>query len=460
MPLLPPKSRRQLLQEAVRRFVVSQDRINYFGENSVGRAFLNVIAALGEVGQQGINLLQRRNSLLGGTWESGLADTLEEYGAPRRGASRSMVLACLQPWSTQVTAITNAATSKIEVTDSSKFTVSDSVRIRSDSATTEIRTVIAITTGTGPNGGNEIEVALLSNTYDPLTEDVALLLRKTIATDTVISTSVGVRLQTIAPVTVGDMNPILNGETTALALLDKVWCECTTAGSRGAFSAFSISGFLVAEPDVRGIFNPEASIGGLDEASASEAKYEAAYFAAIQNVETQAGILALAKAGNPRVLRTLVVPPTQLRTISVRVLTAQAGPLSSGDKTSLQLYMDQRMRAKTTVQVLDLTLTQVSVEATVTIDGTTTLRAVWIAAVSRYASRIDPRTAEFGVDVQRADLITILNTTPGVEDLNSTTFLPAADVVVGPESLPLFVSLSLRDSATGQVINDVVAVSF
>ena len=69
-----------------------------------------------------------------------------------------------------------------------------------------------------------------------------------------------------------------------------------------------------------------------------------------------------------------------------------------------------------------------------------------------------------GVDIDelysRADLITILNTTPGVEDLNSTTFLPAADVSVGPESLPLFVSLSLRDSATGQVINDVVAVSF
>jgi len=456
----PPKSRRQLLAESIRRFVVAQDRINYFGENSVGRAFMGVIAAVGESGQQALNTLQRRRSLLGGTWETGLADTLEEYGAPRRGASRSMVLACLQPWFTAVTAITNAATSKIEVFDSSHFAVSDSVRIRSTSVLTEIRTVIAITTGTGPNGGNEIEVALLSNSYNPATQNVALLLRKTIATDTVISTSVGVRLQTIAPVTVGDSNPIFNGETTALAVLDKVWCECTTAGARGQFGAFSITGFLVAEPKVRGIFNPESSIGGLDEASASQAKYEAAYFPAIQNVTTQASVLALAKAGNPRVMRTLVVAPTELRTVNVLVLTAQVGPLSSTDRTALTAYMNQRARYNEVFSLADMTLTAVAVQATVTLDGSVTLTDVWRAAASRYATTIDPRTAEYGAAVQRADLITILNTTPGVEDMNSTTFLPATDVAVSSTSLPYFVSLSLRDATTGQTINDVIAVSY
>ena len=456
----PPKSRRELLREGIQRFIVAQDRINYFGENSVGRAFMSVLAAIGESGQQALNTLQRRRSLLGGTWETGLADTLEEYGAPRRGASRSMVLACLQPWFTAVTAITNAATSKIEVFDSSHFAVADSVRIRSTSTVTEIRTVIAITTGTGPNGGNEIEVALLSNSYNPVTQNVALLLRKTIPTDTSISTTVGVRLQTIAPVTVGDSNPIFNGETTALAVLDKVWCECTTAGARGQFNAFSISGFLVAEPKVRGIFNPEASIGGLDEASASQAKYEAAYYPAIQNVTTQASVLALAKAGNPRVLRTLVIAPTELRTVNVLVLTAQVGPLSSTEKTYLTAYMNQRARFNEVFSIADMTLTAVSIQATVTLDGTVTLRDVWLAAASRYAVAIDPRTAEYGAAVQRADLITILNTTQGVEDMNSTTFLPAADVAVGASSLPYFVSLSLRDANSGTIINDLVAVSY
>ena len=453
-----PKTRRELVSENVRRMVTLQDRINYFGANSVGRALVDLASTLGEVGQQMVAGLTQRFSLLGGTFATGLADTLEEYGAPRLGADRSMVLVCLQPWFTAVTAITNAATSRIEVFDSSRFAVSDSVRIRSNATTTEIRTVIAITTGTGPNGGNEIEVALLSNSYNPTTQNVALLLRKTITADTTLTTSVGVNVQTIDAVTVGDSNPIFDGETTALALLDKVWCECTVAGSRGAFGPFVVTGFLVAEPDVRGAFNPEAAIGGADEATAQESKYRAAYYPAIQNVETQAGILALAKAGNPRVLRTLITPPTALRTIDVYVLTRQVGPLSSGDKTSLALYMNQRMRAKTVVQLLDMPLTAITVEATVTLDGSVTLSDAWRAAAARYATNIDPRSWEFERPVERADLITWLNTLPGIENINSTTFLPAADVAV--TVLPYFVSLSLRDANTGAIINDTVAVSF
>ena len=455
-----PRSVLQYVADNVRRMVVLQDDVTYFGSNGTIRAFVDVLSQAQAQAQLSISGLVRRRSLLGATAATGLDEVLEEAGAPRLPADRSRVLVCFQPWYTQVEAVTNGATSKIEVVDASKFAVGDSVRIRQSSTLTEIRTVIAITSGTGPHGGDEVEVALLTNSYSPAAELVDLLLRQTLSTDTGITTTVGVSFQLLEPVTVGDSNPIMDGETTTLALLDKAWAECTVAGSRGKIDPYTVSGFTVAQPGVRGVFNPAAAIGGDDAEPDAQARYRAAYFPAILNVETQVGVLALAKAGDPNVLRTLIVEPTALRTISVRVLTRQVGPLSSGAKTSLTAYMNQRMRAKTAVELLDVTLTAITITATVTLDGTATLVTVWRAMMSRLVARIDTRTWDWGVDVERADLITLVNTTPGVQDVNTETFTPSANVAVGAESLPYMFSLTLTDASTGLSYGDVVAPSY
>ena len=44
--------------------------------------------------------------------------------------------------------------------------------------------------------------------------------------------------------------------------------------------------------------------------------------------------------------------------------------------------------------------------------------------------------------------------------LETASFLPAADVVVGDQSLPVLTRLSLQDSATGDTINADLAVSY
>jgi hypothetical protein len=455
-----PRSVGQFVADNVRRMVTLQDAVTYFGQNGTVRAFLDVLSRAQAQTQLTVSGLVRRRSLLGATAATGLDEVLEEAGSPRLPADRARLLVCFQPWYTRVTAVTNAATSKIEVGDASEFDVGYSVRIRQTSALTEIRTVIAITTGTGPNGGDEVEVALLTNSYSPTTEVVDLFVRQTLPTDTGITTTVGVTFQLLEPVTVGDANPIMNGETTTVALLDKAWSECTVAGSRGKVEPYTVSGFTVAQPKVRGAFNPAGAVGGNDAEPDAQARYRAAYFPAILSVETQASILALAKSGDPNVLRTLIVEPTALRTVSLRVLTRQVGPLSSGAKLSLGAYMDQRMRAKTSVELLDVTLTAVSITATVSLDGTALLVDVWRAAMSRYVAQIDTATWEWGVDVERADLITILNTTAGVQDINTETFTPSSNVAVGAESLPYMFSLTLTDASTGDVYGDVVAPAY
>lgn len=461
-----PKTRRQLIAEAAQRFVVLQDSVTYLGSNGVARSLLNTGAWLASMSHQFYSATLRRWSLLGAQGEAvaegGALDTvLEEHGAPRPGANRSRVFSVFRPHVRVVTAITSGATDLIEVSTAvAPIEAGDSIRIRKSSAVTEVKTVIAVTTGTGPNGGDEIEVSTLVNSYNPVTEEVQVLLRQTLPTNTALTSVSGVQFHLLDPVGVGDANAVLSGEGNALALLDKGWAECVEKGPRGQIDAYTLTGFASATPKVLAVFNPERAIGGDAAADDASARYRAAYFPALQNVETQASILALLQAGNSDVLRTIKTTPSSFRTVSVRVLHRNVGPLSSGEKASLKLYADQRMRAGTAVELLDVTLTSVEIAATVSLDTDATLQAVWRAAASRIATLLDTRTWPWGQTVERADLITIINTTSGVASLNSTTFTPAADVTVGAESLPLFVSLTLTDANTGDVVGNDITISY
>jgi hypothetical protein len=463
MPLTT-KTRTELLTDAIRRFRALQDSVTYFGGNGVARALLGVAAEVGAASQQLYLGLQRRYSLLGaegsGATGGDLDRVLEEHGAPRPGANRGRVVVAFRPWAATVTAITTGATDLIEVDDSSRFADGDSIRIRSDAATTEIATIIAITTGTGPNGGDELEVATLSNTYDPTTENVEVLLREVLAAGTELNSLTGARFQLLASVTVGDANPIFSGESSALALLDKGWAECTERGSIGAIEAGAITGFVTPNANVRSATNPEAAIGGQDAADDASARYRAAYLPSLLAVETQAAILALCQRGNIDVLRTRRVTPTALRTVSVRVLHRNVGPLSTDEKDALKAYVDQYMRAGDEVEILDVSLTSLEISASITLDGSRTLRQVWRDVASRVVTRVDTRTWEFGQDVERAMLITLVRLTPGIATLNSETFTPLTDLAVGADSLPVLVTLTLTDSNSGTVITDDVTVSF
>lgn len=461
-----PKTRRQLVAEVAKRFVVLQDQVTYLGSNGVARSLLNVIAWLGSMSHQLYSATLRRWSLLGAQGEAaaegGALDTvLEEHGAPRPGANRSRVFAVFRPHARVVTAITSGATDLIEVsTAAAPIEAGDSIRIRKSSSVTEIKTVIAVTEGTGPNGGDEVEVSTLVNAYDPATEDVQILLRQTLPVDTALTSVSGVQFHLLDSVGVGDANPVLSGEGAALALLDKGWAECVEAGPRGQIDAYTLTGFATSTPKVLAVFNPERAIGGEAAADDASARYRAAYFPALQNVETQAAILALLQAGNSDVLRTIKTTPTSFRTVSVRVLHRNVGALSSGEKAALKLYVDQRMRAGNGVELLDVTLTSVQVNATVSLDTDATLNVVWRAAAARIATLLDTRTWPWGQTVERADLITLVNTTPGVASLNSTTFLPAADVTVAAESLPVFISLTLTDANSGESVGNDIDVAY
>lgn len=457
------KTQQELVNEWIRRFLAYTDEVTWFGGTSIMRAIARATAGLASGAFRTYVALLRRVTLMGASGDT-LVEVAAEHGVEAKGATRAKVLVIVVPWSEAVVAIRAVSSDDyIEVADSSAFEAGDSIRIRSaDGATTETATIASISAGTGlVDGGDEFVITGgLSSSYSPGSEDVTLLLRYDLAKDVEISSSAGMSFTTVEPVTVGDANPVLAGEGTALSLADKVWCEATEAGSAGNIEALTVTGFTTPIADLVTVYNPEAATGGADTETEYELKYRTAHYAALQNQETQAWVEALAQASAYDVLRAVRSPDLVVGTINILVLKRNGGIFGPEELAGIGAYIGARVRSYMDVSVDNVTLTSVECEYTITLQAGYTLEAVWRAAASRLADFLDWRKWAFGGDVDEADLLSIVNNTPGVATLETATAVPSSDVSVASTSLPSLVRLSLQDSTTGDTINATLAQSF
>ena len=199
----------------------------------------------------------------------------------------------IQPKSALVESIGGGGTT-VTVDDAGEFAATDSIRIRSaDGSTTEIATILSV-------AANVITLtAALSNSYNPGSEDVRILHRDTIPAESVVTTSAGVTFSTLAAVTTGDANPVLDGESTFLGLTDKVWAECTTPGAAGNIDPESVIDFEPARPKVNAVINPERGDGGAGIETDFDVKYRAANTSQVLAQENRA------MGGKPRSSRQL-----------------------------------------------------------------------------------------------------------------------------------------------------------
>jgi hypothetical protein len=390
-----------------------------------------------------------------------LDDVLREDGTERLPGMRAKVLVIVVPATTTVDAITLGGTALIEVDDSTIFQVGDTPRIRNvDGSVTEVvGAIIAITSGTGPHGKDEIEVPLLTGTY-VVVDGVALIVRALVASGSTIDTSVGVSFETLADVTTGDANPVLAGESVFLALADKVWCECTTIGAAGEIDSLTVTGLQTPITGVVSVYNPEPGTGGSDQETDLDAKFRGMHRSTVANQETGVWLEALAKTGNGDVLRTLKATPTRVATMFAKVLRRNGGTFTDSELLALEGYCNDRVRSYMTTDFENITLTAVEVDAVITLDPDATLAGVFAAAASALVTYLDFRKRQGGVSVVASDLLSIVDQTVGVASLDVPSFLPATDIPVAVDSLPTLVRLSLKDAVSGKTINAALSASF
>lgn len=457
------KDRQQLASEWVRRFLSYTSELTWFGSTSAMGAVAQATGGLAAHAYALYASLLRRVTLMGAS-ETHLPDVAAERGAERLGPQPSKLLVVVVPHTANVAGIRDVTGDDyIEVDDSSNFAVAGSMRIRSgDGSTSEIFTIASISVGTGPvASGNELVVTGgLSNAYTPASDDVDVLRRHTVAEGTSINTQPGVAFQTLASVTTGDSNPVLDGEGTALSLADKVWCEATVAGSVGNVPARSVEDFTTPIAGVASVYNPEAASGGADTETAFDLKYRAAHGPTTQNQETITWVERLAKEANSNVLRATRGTDVRVSELAVLVMHRNGGDFSTADLLQIETYIAARARSYMTVDVQNVTKTAVAIEVQGTIESGYTTEGVGRAAASRVADFLDLRKWGWGVDVDEADLLALVKRTPGMATLDTASFLPASDTVVGDKSLPYLTSLSLLNTTTSETFNGDLAQSF
>jgi uncharacterized phage protein gp47/JayE len=444
----------QLAQEGIRRTVAATPSLTWFGEGGVARSLLDVSAQLGSYTGQLYTSVLRRFTLQAADGEQ-LDQVLVESGTPRRGAQRAKALICLQPYTATLQAITSGATDLLEVPAGAgvNFAVADSIRVRnSDGTETETATVIAVTSGTGPSSGDEIEVATLAGTYTPGSDDCAVILRRTLAIGQQV-TGGNQTFELLAAVSLGDANPVLAGESVALALADKAWAECTTAGAVGNVAAGTLTTLSPPVAGVTAVNNPNAATGGADTETDFAAKRRAANATQGAAQETVAWVEAVAQVGDEEVLRASRTTSIAVGEMQIGVVGRGGGALSTARLEALEGYIAARVRSHLGVDVVNVTMTAVEVKATITLRPSYTLRVVFADAASRITEFLDIRKREFGEDVDEADLLVLVRQTPGVGSLETATFEPAANVEVAADSLPTLTRLWLIDATSGDEIN-------
>ena len=460
------RDRAQLLQDWIVALRTYSDRVRWFGANSLARAWGYATASMVEAVYQLYPALLRRYTVIASSGDE-LTEVASERGAQRLNATHAKVLVLVSPTYANVDGITAgtgpvAGGDEIEVDGTDGIVVGDTLRLRNgDGSVSEVVTVVGISVGTGPVSGNdEIEVGTIVGAYTPATDDVDVILRVSIAAGTEITTTAGVTFETLDPLVTGDVNAVFDGESTALSLADKVWAECTTAGESGNIEPRAIVDFGTPIAGILSIVNPERGSGGEDNEADTSLKYRAIHRPTAANQETGTWLEAMAKLGNTDVLRVLPTESSEVRTITALVLHRNGGALSAAELNDLEDWLAERSRSYMLFSLSNLTLTAVEVEAEIALSADATLEGVWKAAASALADYLDWRTWPWGQDVDEADLLTIVNGTDGIAALTTAAFLPAADVAVGDESLPYLVSLSLKDTVTGDVVNADLAQSF
>lgn len=431
----------------------------WFGRKGIMRSIAHGVSWLTFNAHQLYAQMIRRRTLRGSKGED-LLDVAAEYGAEQKGAVRSKVLVAVIPITAVVTAVDGTKT-KIEVDDSTGFSATQSIRIRNgDGTTTDVRTISSITSGTGPNSGDELVVTALTGTYLPSSDDVQVALRLTISAESDITTSAGVGFQTLSELVTGDANPVLTGAPVSMSLSDLVWCECTEAGEVGNIEPESVTDFSPTIAGVASIVNAGPGYGGTDIESDPELKYRAAHTSSMANQETLAWLEALLQDSSYDVLRAVPATSSRVGVMAARVLHRNGGTFSTADLTAMEDYVTARVRSHLVVELSNVVLTAVAIEARITKDANAVLRDIGIQASSDAADYLDLRQWLAGQLVDNADLIGIINNTPGVATVATDSFVPSADVVVASDSYPVLVSLSLLDTDSGEVFNGTFSVGF
>ena len=451
-----PNSLREIQTNLMQAIVVYTDKLTYFGVNSVNNAIVQAISRpLSELFHKEATTTKRL--FLPTATEKDL-DVIGKDIA-RLSKSNSSVILVFVPVSTTINAEAVAGSNQITVVDGSKFLLGQNIRLRGATGNppdTETATIA------GKPSTNVIEITeVLINTYKT---GSFVRLRSAIPKETKFDSAQGISFQTTETITVGDLNPLFTGESSGLALLDKVTAISKIAGANSNIPAYSITKLPGAfSSAIQNVSNPIPADGGTDAESDSQYRGRIQNAGARFSIDTKAFFAISAQQTDVTVLRVITKKAIEVNRLDCWIASRSGANYSSEQLQQIKIGVEQRLHSQVKINIYNLIFTSISVSADVSLKPGSNLQAGFNQIAARLSDFLDWRSWEFGATVDDADLLGMIDGADAIENTGNFKINgnSPADVSIADNSLPRFTGLTLRNKDNpAQIIGGVITQGF
>ena len=281
-----------------------------------------------------------------------------------------------------------------------------------------------------------------------------------IAAGTQLKSEDGLIFETAEEVTIGTLNPTLDGNASTLATADKTIVTCLTAGLSGNVPRRSINSLVTPIAGVESLTNPMPATGGRDAEEDVSYRFRAFNQVGLLNRDTQDYFHAKARVANPDVLRTYVERGAGLREVKVSAARVNGGNFSANELTAIENEVTKGSPALVDVTFVNVTFTAVSVNISLHRQPGYSLSQVFTNLANDLADFLDWSRWPFDQNVNQNDLLSLCRASEGVEQIEIRLFTPTQNIGVAKDSLPKLSNLTVVDRDTGESINTTIVTAY
>ena len=219
-------------------------------------------------------------------------------------------------------------------------------------------------------------------------------------------------------------------------LTDKVEAIATTTGASGNVAANTVTTLVVADADVTSVTNPSHAMGGVDEETDDQFRTRIAERILLKNQGTLKYYEVLAKEINEEVFRVYACKGSGVREIAIYVMNRSGVGMSAADRSELENSIKNYCPVLVAPRVYNVEFTDIDVYAKISLKTGYTLQDVFENILVNLADFINWAESDFGSEIDDADILSILNNSEGVKDVELGTFQPNDNVECAKNSIP------------------------
>jgi len=265
--------------------------------------------------------------------------------------------------------------------------------------------------------------------------------------DTEIKSASQISFKTTQQITIGAVNRSLNGQSQEISLADKVTAESQTTGSTGNVAANTITDIQDNDLVAAGVTctNPIPAEGGADSEADAMYRYRTIHRLSVLNQSTKAFFEAVAWEADENVLRTWVQRGGGIREVVLKLARKSGADFTSDQLNVIEQYVQDKCPVATIAKAENLSFTDVNVSLTATLKTGYTKDQVFTNLADKLAAFLNWKLWDWWtLVVQDDDLLALCNETEGVDNIDTATFSPSADIIIPLNSLPKLASVSLN----------------